>query len=112
MTPANCDLCGLPLRFGAVAHATDDQSLRFCCQGCRMVYRMLLESAGADDPTRFKQTDLYRQCVAAGVIPASEDDLRRIADREKRETRAAAASIEGLKASAEPSDTLALDLIV
>ncbi len=112
MTPANCDLCGLPLRFGAVAHSIDDQPLRFCCQGCRMVYRMLLESAGAGNPAHFKETDLYRQCVAAGVIPASEDDLRRIADREKRETRATAPSIEGLKASAEPSDTLALDLIV
>jgi CRISPR/Cas system-associated protein Cas10 (large subunit of type III CRISPR-Cas system) len=76
MNESTCHLCGLPLRFGAVADSIDDLPLRFCCQGCRMVYRMLLESTEVDDPTRFKETDLYRQCVAAGVIPASEDDLQ------------------------------------
>ena len=77
-----------------------------------MVYSMLLESAEVDDPARFKQTDLYRQCVAAGVIPAGEEDLQRIAEREKQETHAAAASIAVTKATPEPSGTLALDLIV
>ena len=70
MNESTCHLCGLPLRFGAVAHSNDDQSLRFCCQGCRMVYSMLLESAEVDDTARFKDTDLYRQSVAAGVITA------------------------------------------
>ncbi len=90
MNESTCHLCGLPLRYGAVSHSTGNQPLRFCCQGCRMVYRMLLESAEVDDPARFKETDLYRQCVAAGVIPASENDLRRINEREKQETLAAA----------------------
>ena len=43
-----------------------------------MVYSMLLESAEVDDPARFRESDLFRQCVAAGVIPASEADLRRL----------------------------------
>jgi len=73
---------------------------------------MLLESAETVDPTQFKETDLYRQCVVAGVIPAGEEDLRRIAQREKQETHATEASIEGVKVTSDPSDTLALDLIV
>ena len=77
-----------------------------------MVYSMLLESAETVDPTRFKETDLYRQCVAAGVIPAGEEDLRRIAQREKQETQATDKLIEDGETSPDPSDTLALDLIV
>ena len=112
MTPANCDLCGLPLRYGAVHHSVNDQSLGFCCHGCRMVYTMLLESAEVDNPARFKETDLYRQCVAAGVIPASEDDLCRIHEREKQETHTATKSAGGEKATPDSSGTLALDLMV
>lgn len=110
MTPANCNLCGLPLRYITVSHSVNDQPLRFCCQGCRMVYSMLLESTEVDDPAHFKETDLYRQCVAAGVIPAGEEDLQRIAEREKQETLAE--SIEGVEATPQPPGTLALDLIV
>ena len=75
-----------------------------------MVYSMLLESTEVDDPAHFKETDLYRQCVAAGVIPAGEEDLQRIAEREKQETLAE--SIEGVEATPQPPGTLALDLIV
>jgi heavy metal translocating P-type ATPase len=109
---STCHLCGLPLRYGAVAHSIDDRPLRFCCQGCRMVYSMLLESAEVADPARFKETDLYRQCVAAGVIPASEDDLRGIRTREQQETQATAKPVEEGTTVPDPSDTLALDLIV
>ncbi|MDX2452602.1 cation transporter, partial [Desulfosarcina sp.] len=112
MDESTCHLCSLPLRYGAVSHSVDDQPLRFCCQGCRMVYSMLLESAEVDDPTHFKETDLYRQCVAAGVIPASEDDLKRINAREKQETQASAKPIEDEQAVPDPSGTLALDLMV
>ncbi|MBR9984581.1 MAG: heavy metal translocating P-type ATPase [Desulfosarcina sp.] len=112
MSESTCHLCGLPLRFSAVAQAIDDQSLRFCCQGCRMVYSMLLESAQVKDPTRFKETDLYRQCVAAGVIPANEGDLQRINAREKQETQANAKPIADGETVPDPSGTLALDLMV
>ena len=42
---------------------------------------MLTESADVDDPARFRESDLFRQCVAAGVIPAGEADLRRLHER-------------------------------
>jgi heavy metal translocating P-type ATPase len=112
MNESTCHLCGLPLRFGAVADSIGDRSLRFCCQGCRMVYRMLLESTEVDDPTRFKETDLYRQCLAAGVIPASEDDLQRINAREKQESKNRTKPLEDEQTGPDPSGTLALDLIV
>ena len=112
MTPANCDLCGLPLRYGAVSHRIDDVPLQFCCHGCRMVYAMLLESTEVDDPARFKETDLYRQCVAAGVIPASEADLRRLHEREKQASHPAGKPVEGVDAAPDRSGTLPLDLVV
>ena len=34
-----------------------------------MVYAMLMESDQCKDATDFKDTPLYKQCVAAGVIP-------------------------------------------
>lgn len=78
MTEGICALCGLPLRFGSHAGAFDGQTLHFCCTGCRMVFAMLTEAADGCDPSRFRQTELYRRCVAAGVVPASEDDLVRM----------------------------------
>lgn len=59
-----CKLCGLPVKTGA-----DPSKDLFCCNGCKMVYAMLMESDQYKDSTDFKDTDLYRQCVAAGVIP-------------------------------------------
>jgi heavy metal translocating P-type ATPase len=38
---------------------------------------MLLEQTGADDPERFRETDVYRRCVEAGVIPGSLEDLEK-----------------------------------
>ena len=73
-----CDLCGLPVRSDAFDQAFEDRTYRFCCAGCRMVFTMLMEAADAPDPSRFKESDLYRECVAAGVVPASEEDLERI----------------------------------
>ena len=74
----SCDLCGLPVRSNAFDQVFDDRTYRFCCAGCRMVFTMLMEAADAPDPSRFKESDLYRECVAAGVVPASEEDLERI----------------------------------
>jgi heavy metal translocating P-type ATPase len=67
-----CDLCGLPVRSGLFSAAFGDRSYHYCCAGCRMVFAMLMEAADAPDPSRFKETDLYRRCLAAGVVPASE----------------------------------------
>jgi heavy metal translocating P-type ATPase len=40
-----------------------------------MVYAMLTETADAPDSARFKETALFRRCVAAGVVPSDEMDL-------------------------------------
>lgn len=106
--PSHCDLCGLPLRYGTITHNVDDNPLYFCCQGCRMVYTMLLESADVKDPARFRESGLFRQCVAAGVIPASEADLEHL---HASETPSPAQPEAGIPDSVPP-DTLPLDLRV
>ena len=78
MTPSNshtCTLCGLPLRNGRFGATIEGRELSFCCGGCRMVYAMLLEATDSPDPSRFRESELYRRCVAAGVVPATEADL-------------------------------------
>ena len=52
-----------------------ENPLRFCCQGCKMVYLLLMEAADAPHPGSFRETDLFRRCQAAGVIPRSLSDL-------------------------------------
>ncbi|MBR9982583.1 MAG: heavy metal translocating P-type ATPase metal-binding domain-containing protein, partial [Desulfatitalea sp.] len=109
--PSGCHLCGLPLRRGAVADTIDGTLYHFCCQGCRAVYQMLLASGDVRDPARFKETALYRQCVAAGVIPADEEDLQRIEALETREvTRADTLPANGSEETAPA--TLTLNLMV
>jgi P-type Cu+ transporter len=70
-----CALCGLPLRHGSVAAVFSGHNYVFCCLGCRQVFNILFEAAGAADPAAFKETDLFKQCRAKGIIPKSEDDL-------------------------------------
>jgi heavy metal translocating P-type ATPase len=57
-----------------------------------MVYTMLIEATDSPDPVRFKQSDLYRRCVAAGVVPAGEAELADIAAG--KDNRAAASPVE------------------
>lgn len=73
-----------------------------------MVYAMLMEATDSPDPSRFKESELYQRCVAAGVIPATEADLDKIApngDKEEapeprkepeRETLALQFKVEGM----------------
>ncbi|MGM0644209.1 MAG: heavy metal translocating P-type ATPase [Thermodesulfobacteriota bacterium] len=67
-TSVPCRLCGLPVKISS-KHPPEDTSALFCCSGCRMVYSMLMESGMADDSVDFTQTELFKECVAAGVIP-------------------------------------------
>ncbi len=41
---------------------------------------MLMEASDSPDPAHFRQTEIYRRCVEAGIIPASQDDLERRAE--------------------------------
>jgi heavy metal translocating P-type ATPase len=77
-TTVPCKLCSLPVKI-----SKDHKKDLFCCNGCKMVYTMLTESnqfkpnkvkpdqqsGRAKDSPDFKDTDLYKQCVAAGIIP-------------------------------------------
>jgi len=63
-TTVPCTLCGLNVK---VSKATSKEI--FCCQGCKMVHAMLMESDQYKDTKDFKETDLYKQCVAAGIVP-------------------------------------------
>ncbi len=75
--PNQCDLCSLPVRSNDFpAEYNGGQTYHFCCAGCRMVFAMLMEMADAPEPARFKESELYHRCVAAGVVPASEQDLK------------------------------------
>ncbi len=69
-TILSCKLCGLPVKTAA-----DPAKDLFCCSGCKMVYAMLMESdqCNLDQSGDFKDTDLYKQCVAAGVIPDTHE---------------------------------------
>lgn len=62
-----CSLCGLPLGRKALSSRMNDQEMLFCCPGCKAVYQVLLARHGAipQDPT---QTELYRECLRAGII--------------------------------------------
>ncbi|MDH3797025.1 MAG: cation-translocating P-type ATPase [Desulfobacterales bacterium] len=72
-----CDLCGLPLRYGTVNTVFSGNTYAFCCNGCRQVFTILMESTDSPNPEAFRETDLFRQCRAMGIIPGSEQELTR-----------------------------------
>jgi len=77
MTNTTCDLCGLSLRHGAVTAIISDKPMQFCCYGCKQVYEMLLAASGDLDPASFRETDIFKRCVAAGIIPETMGDLEK-----------------------------------
>ena len=70
-----CDLCGLPLRHRAVTLPFPEQTYRFCCNGCKQVFQVLVEQHGRGDPAFFKDSELFKKCQELGIIPKSEADL-------------------------------------
>jgi heavy metal translocating P-type ATPase len=88
-----CSLCGLPVGRAAVSLSLDGEVLPFCCLGCRTVFQVLYNSAEGI-PGNFRETELYRACVDAGLIPQSaEDEARRLPRGEPVETCALAADV-------------------
>ncbi|HEX2966778.1 MAG TPA: cation-translocating P-type ATPase [Syntrophorhabdaceae bacterium] len=59
-----CDLCGLPLSRQCITEKT----LRFCCPGCRQVFKILSGTAGIP-AVDFRSSEIFRACIEAGVIP-------------------------------------------
>ena len=76
----SCNLCGLPLRAGAVGAVICGTSYSFCCNGCRQVFTILLEATDSPDPKTFRETELFKQCQAKGIIPRSEQELAGVPD--------------------------------
>jgi heavy metal translocating P-type ATPase len=64
-----CHLCGLPIKGTDVQYSTGSGILHFCCHGCQQVF-LLLSAASGVLPDGFQETELYRACVEAGIIPA------------------------------------------
>lgn len=63
-----CHLCGLPvgpLRTAEVAHGRE---YRFCCPGCRQVFLILSQATG-ELPCDFRESEIYKTCVEAGIVP-------------------------------------------
>ncbi len=68
----SCKLCGLPIQ--EIDHTSPAKNrAEFCCTGCSMVFSMLLESDQFNDAEDYKQTELYKNCVVAGVIPDTSE---------------------------------------
>ncbi|MGD8390317.1 MAG: cation-translocating P-type ATPase [Desulfobacterales bacterium] len=47
----------------------------FCCNGCRQVFTILMEATNSPNPETFRETELFKQCQARGIIPSSEEEL-------------------------------------
>jgi heavy metal translocating P-type ATPase len=74
-TSRACDLCGLALTAGRFEAVFSDKTYLFCCLGCRQVFSILIEVTDSGDPEKFRESDLFKQCVKNGIIPRSEADL-------------------------------------
>lgn len=69
-----CSLCGLPIGRSRLKQTANQEELFFCCPGCHYVFQILFSNPQGS-PADYKNTDLYRACVAAGIIPKNEQDL-------------------------------------
>jgi len=92
--PRCCDLCGLRVGRTGIEHRVGTERFFFCCTGCLYVFQILYHSP--DGPSAdYRQTELYRACVAAGIIPRSQEDLTRVA-RAQEPPPASPETLEGL----------------
>lgn len=73
-----CDLCGLSLRAGTAAAVISGKSHAFCCNGCRQVFTILMEATDSPNPETFRETELFQQCRARGIIPGCEEELTEV----------------------------------
>ena len=76
LLPKGCDLCGLPIGKSRAKLEIGGKTFRFCCLGCLGVFQILRnhpDAMGAE----FRETNFYRSCVEAGIIPRTEAELDR-----------------------------------
>src|SRR5512136_71376 len=94
LSPQFCDLCGLPLRKQVLTFPSPENKCKFCCNGCRQVFKMLVEKHGADDLASFKNSELFKKCRELGIIPGSEEELVEKQDASVKEQEKVAPSKE------------------
>lgn len=63
-----CSLCGFPLGKWRIQDEVNGEHLEFCCPGCQNVFQVLFNSPDGP-PENFRETELFKSCVAAGLIP-------------------------------------------
>ncbi len=63
----SCVLCGLRVRHTETFRNADGETLHFCCPGCLGVFQILFNRPEGP-PSDYKDSDLYRACVEAGLI--------------------------------------------
>ncbi len=102
-----CDLCGLPLRYGTVNAGFAGNTYGFCCNGCRQVFTILMEATDSPSPETFRETELFRQCQARGIIPRTVQDLSLAHD-----DPIPAMNVASPISAAENDSTLKLKLII
>ena len=107
-----CDLCGLPLRYGAVNAVFSGDTYAFCCNGCRQVFTILMEATESPSPETFRETELFRQCQAKGIIPLSEEQLIEVLQRNGSEAESLQSEEAHTSASMADNDVLTLKLLV
>lgn len=67
----SCHLCGLPVGNSKISLPTSNETANFCCTGCMYVFQIFFNSPDGL-PKEYKNTELYRACVSAGLIPSGE----------------------------------------
>jgi len=82
----------LPVGRSGLKQSFNGQQLLFCCPGCHAVFQIL--SSDPDGvPADFRKTDLYRACVASGIIPKNAEELSLLQGSEARESRRSITSL-------------------
>jgi len=73
ITLSICRLCGLPARKSNISQSVAGQRVYFCCLGCMYVFQVLVNSPEGV-PEDCRNTELYRACVSAGLIPSGKTE--------------------------------------
>ncbi|MGD9055014.1 MAG: heavy metal translocating P-type ATPase [Desulfobacterales bacterium] len=111
-TSKTCDLCGLPLRYGTVKAMFSGNTYAFCCNGCRQVFTILMEATDSPNPETFRETELFRECQAKGIIPLSEEQLIEVSQSKGPRTDSLQPEAASTSASVAENHVLTLKLLV
>jgi heavy metal translocating P-type ATPase len=69
-----CELCGLHVGRNPFAGAFDGAEREFCCLGCLNVYTILFESGVIASGEDFRESEVFKQSLALGLISNREED--------------------------------------